>query len=76
MPFGTSIILIAVGAIVRYAITAHVSGVSLHVIGDILIVVGIVGVVLSLLYMFAWSPRREAVPRERIVEREPFEPYR
>jgi hypothetical protein len=51
MPLGTSLFLIAVGAILRYAVTFDVSGVSRPVIGLILIVAGIVGVVLSLIYM-------------------------
>src|SRR5580693_7841107 len=50
MSIGTSIFLIAVGAIIRYAVTFHVSGVSRPVIGLILIIAGIVGVVLSLIY--------------------------
>ena len=60
MPLGTSIFLIAVGAILRYAVTASVSGIDLHTVGLILIIVGIVGVVLSLFWMIAWSPRRAA----------------
>lgn len=48
MSIGTSIFLIAVGAIIRYAVTFHVSGVSRPTIGLILIIVGIV---LSLIYM-------------------------
>lgn len=51
MPIGTSIFLIAVGAIIRYAVTFHVDGVSRPTIGLILIVAGIAGVVLSLIYM-------------------------
>jgi hypothetical protein len=68
---GTSIFLIAVGAILRYAVTATVSGISLSTVGLILMLVGILGLVLSLLYMFAWNPRR--VARNRVVEREPYE---
>jgi hypothetical protein len=71
MPLGTSIFLIAVGAILRYAVTATVSGISIATIGLILIIVGIVGIVLSLLYMFAWRPRG-GVARDRIVERDPY----
>ena len=49
MTLGTSNFLIAVfGAIIRYAVTFHVSGVSRPTIGLILIIAGIVGVVLSL----------------------------
>ena len=59
MPIGTSIFLIAVGAIIRYAVTFHVSGVSRPVIGLILIIAGIVGLVLSLIYM--------ATARRRVV---------
>jgi Domain of unknown function (DUF6458) len=51
MTIGTSIFLIAVGAIIRYGLTFHVSGVSRPVIGLILIIAGIVGAVLSLIYM-------------------------
>lgn len=59
MTIGSSIFLIAVGAIVRYALTFHVSGVSRPVIGLILIIAGIVGLLLSLIYMA--SARRRAV---------------
>ena len=37
----------------------------------ILIIVGIIGLVLSIFYMLAWSPRRR-VGNERVVEREPY----
>jgi heme/copper-type cytochrome/quinol oxidase subunit 2 len=73
MTFGTSIFLIAVGAILRYAVTATVSGIDITTVGLILMLVGIAGLVLSLLYMFAWGPRRGRVVRDRVVEREPYE---
>jgi hypothetical protein len=68
-----SLLLIAVGAILRYAITVHVSGVDLPTVGLILMVVGVLGLVLSVMYMFAWSDRRREVPRERaaVRDREP-----
>jgi hypothetical protein len=72
MSFGSSIFLIAVGAILRYAVTTTVSGVSLQTVGLILIIVGVLGLILSLVYLFAWSPRRPAVARERVVERDPY----
>ena len=68
MPLGTSIFLIAVGAILRYAVTATVSGISITTVGLILMIVGIVGLVLSIFYMIAWAPRR-GVPVDRVVER-------
>jgi heme/copper-type cytochrome/quinol oxidase subunit 2 len=67
MTFGTSLVLIAVGAILRYAVTATVSGIDLHVVGLVLMLVGIVGLVLSLLWFGAWARRREAPPVEREV---------
>jgi membrane protein implicated in regulation of membrane protease activity len=73
MPFGGSIFLIAVGAILRYAVTATVSGLSLQTVGLILMIAGIAGLVLSVLYTLAWSPRRGRVVRDRVVEREPYE---
>jgi heme/copper-type cytochrome/quinol oxidase subunit 2 len=81
---GTSIFLIAVGAILKYAVTADVSGVDLGVVGVILMVVGIVGLVLSFLWMTIWADRRrhavvadravvaEPPARERVVERDPY----
>ena len=64
MPMGTSIFLIAVGAIIRYAVTFHVSGVSRPTIGLILIIAGIVGVLLSLLYMVTARGRTVGGPYE------------
>ncbi|MCW3029492.1 MAG: hypothetical protein JWN81_2703 [Solirubrobacterales bacterium] len=73
MPLGTSIFLIAVGAILRYAVTTGVEGVDLKTVGLILMIVGIVGLLLSILYMAMWAPRRGRVVRDRVVERDPYE---
>ena len=58
MTVGTSLFLIAAGAILRYAVTASVSGVSLATVGLILMIVGGVGLVISLYYIATRSPRR------------------
>jgi len=58
MTVGTSILAIVVGAILRYAVSAQVSGVSLPTVGLILMIAGIVGLVISLAWMFVWRPRR------------------
>jgi hypothetical protein len=65
MPLGTSIFLIAVGAILRYAVTTSVEGVALTTVGLILMIAGAVGFFVSLLYMFLWAPRgpHEGPPR-------------
>src|SRR6266702_4032531 len=68
MPLGTSMFLIAVGAILRYAVTATVSGIDLTTVGLILMIVGIVGLVLSLLWMLIWSPRRGGLVRDRVID--------
>jgi uncharacterized membrane protein len=48
MTIGTSLFLIAVGAILRYAVDANVSGLNIHTAGLILMVVGVVGLVIGL----------------------------
>lgn len=58
MTVGTSLLLIAAGAILRYAVTATVSGVNLQTVGLVLMIVGIVGLALSLLWMGVWSRSR------------------
>ena len=48
MTIGTSLFLIAVGAILKFAVTAHVAGVDLQTVGVILMVVGGVGLLIGL----------------------------
>jgi hypothetical protein len=62
MTIGTSIALIAVGAILKWAVTAHVSGFDIQTAGTVLFVLGILGLVLSLIYTFVWSRRATAAP--------------
>jgi hypothetical protein len=65
MSTGTCIALIAVGAILRFAVTAkHTHGVNVHVVGVIVLLAGVLGLLLSLL---VWSPlnpnrRRSGLP--------------
>jgi beta-lactamase regulating signal transducer with metallopeptidase domain len=71
MTIGSSILLIAVGAILRYAITAHVSGINIQTAGTIMLILGIVGLILAVIYTFYWS--RAQRPNEVRVrdERDP-----
>jgi hypothetical protein len=55
MGFGVSLILVAIGAILTWAVTAEVSGVDIQVVGVILMVVGIVGFLLSLVFWSSWG---------------------
>jgi Co/Zn/Cd efflux system component len=52
MGIGTSIFLIAVGAILRYAVNVTVEGIEIDTVGLILIVVGAIGLVISLAVIF------------------------
>jgi hypothetical protein len=57
MGIGMAIFLIAAGAILRYAVTVTVSGVELQTVGLILMIVGIIGLVISLAVLFAGDRR-------------------
>jgi uncharacterized YccA/Bax inhibitor family protein len=50
MRIGASLALIAIGAILKWAVTAQVSGVNLQAIGIILMVVGAIGLVLTVIF--------------------------
>jgi signal transduction histidine kinase len=63
MTIGSSLFLIAVGAILKFAVTAQVAGVDLQVVGVILMIVGVVGLVLGLgLAMNARNAREPGGP--------------
>jgi Domain of unknown function (DUF6458) len=54
MGFGVSLVLMAAGAILAWAVSADADGVNLNTVGYILLAVGAVGAVLSLVF---WSTR-------------------
>ncbi len=47
-----SLFLIAAGAILRYAVDASISGIEIQTVGLILMIVGIIGLVITLFVMF------------------------
>ena len=51
MSLGTSLFLIAVGAILYFAVTATVAGIDIHTVGVILMVVGLIGAIISGIWM-------------------------
>ena len=55
MGIGVSLILIAVGAVLTWAVNATVSGLNIHTVGVILMIVGIVGLLLSLMFWSCWG---------------------
>ena len=69
MALGTSILLIAVGAILKYAVTADVDFIDIQTVGTILLVIGILGLILSLILIFT---RRQSVPDEVVRDRERY----
>ena len=70
MGIGTSLFLIAVGAILYFAVNADISGLSISTIGVILMVVGVVGLLISL-FLLA-SARRSAGERTVVRDRDPY----
>jgi hypothetical protein len=52
---GVSIFLIAVGAILTWAVNTEVSGLDINVVGVILLIVGVLGLVLSMIFWSSWG---------------------
>ena len=55
MGMGTSIFLIAIGAILAFAVEVEAEGVNLNTIGLILLIVGAIGAVLSMIFWSSWG---------------------
>jgi hypothetical protein len=64
MGIGVSIFLLAVGAILTFAVEADVGGVNIDTVGIILMIVGGLGLLFTLLI---WGPRERTASRERVV---------
>jgi hypothetical protein len=67
---GASIILIAVGAVMAYAVTVDTEGFNINTAGVILMVVGAIGLVVSLLMTMMVSDRGDVHTETRVVERD------
>ena len=77
MRIGAGLLLIAVGAILRFGLaTVSTHGVAIHTIGDILMLVGELGVVLWMVVWAPWSRRRPVYRDEAPVYREERPVYR
>lgn len=66
MGIGVSIFLLAVGAILTFAVNAEVAGLDVSMVGVILMIAGGIGLLMTLL---VWGPR-ERVARDRVIETE------
>jgi hypothetical protein len=65
MRIGAGLLLIAVGAILRFGIsTVSTHGIAIHTIGDILMIIGILGVVLWLVVWAPWGRRGRPAYRD------------
>ncbi|HEV2071212.1 MAG TPA: DUF6458 family protein [Acidimicrobiales bacterium] len=73
MGIGVSVFLLAVGAILAFAVDVTVSGLDLETVGVILMIVGALGLLISALFLSSFSPyggRR--ADRETVVREERF----
>jgi Domain of unknown function (DUF6458) len=77
MGISLSILLIAIGAILAWAVDAEVTGIDIQVAGVILVVVGAMGLVVSLVFWSSWggfgsrdASARSGGPNTTIVERD------
>ncbi|HEY2073271.1 MAG TPA: DUF6458 family protein [Gaiellaceae bacterium] len=55
MGLGIGIVLSAVGAVLAFAVSATVSGVNIHAVGWILLIVGIISILLSMIFWSSWA---------------------
>lgn len=70
MGITVSILLIAAGAIMRWAVTVTTDGFNIHTAGMILFIIGIVGAVISLAFWSSWGgfrTRRDVVVDDRVT---------
>jgi hypothetical protein len=65
MTIGASIFLIAVGAILKYAVDVTVSGIEIQTVGLILMIAGVVGLVIGLFLLTQTERRRPVVYEDR-----------
>jgi hypothetical protein len=68
MGLGVGIFLTAIGAILAFAVNTSVSGIEIKTIGWILMVVGILGIVLSMIFWSSWGGPGGARRRTTVVD--------
>ena len=73
MGISLSVLLIAVGAVLAWAVNAEVSGIDIQVAGLILVIVGVIGLIASLVFWSSWGGfgRRDgAAASTTVIERD------
>jgi hypothetical protein len=70
MGISVSLILAAAGAVLTWAVSATVSGLNIHTVGVILLIVGVIGFITSCFFWSSWGGfgGHETTVRERVVE--------
>jgi hypothetical protein len=74
MGIPVSILLIAAGAILAFAVTGSTSGLNIHAVGWILLIAGLVGLVLSFVMWDTWAGGGYYTRRRRTVAYEDVPP--
>ena len=74
MRIGGALFLIAVGAILKWAVHKHVSGISLHTVGLILFILGIVWLLFEIGYWMTRRRRTVVATRPGVTYLDPAEP--
>ncbi len=69
MTLGAALLLIAVGAVLKWAVTAQVSGFDIQTAGTVIFIVGLLGLVLAVMYTFWWGRDRYAGYADETVVR-------
>ena len=73
MGIGVSLILIAVGAVLAFAVHVTTSGFNVNTVGYILLIVGVVGALISLIFWSSWGGvggrRRTVVDEGPVAQR-------
>ena len=77
MTLGVSLVLVAIGAILVWGVERDAEGLNVDAIGVILMIVGLVGFLLSMIFWSEWSPVYRGGARRRYVQddvayREPY----
>lgn len=67
MTIGAAIFLIALGAILRFAVSDSIEGIDLQTIGLILMIAGVLGVILEFFRQQMWRRDTRPVERETVV---------
>ena len=71
MGIGVSVFLIALGAILTFALEVEAEGINLDTVGIILMIVGVLGLLASMLFWSSFAPfRRETREREVVRDRD------